>query len=111
MAIVRRKGWGLGDANCPSVEQLMGITDPDDPCQQLTPQLVGSGPLAPGQTYAPGYLPSGLPVSSTTTTPSGASASAGLMSWLQTNPAAMLGLGAALLVVVGGAFLGGGRRR
>jgi hypothetical protein len=27
---------GLGDATCPSAEQLAGITDPSDPCQGLT---------------------------------------------------------------------------
>ncbi len=26
-------GWGLGQANCPSLEQLQGIVDPTDPCQ------------------------------------------------------------------------------
>lgn len=111
MAIVRKRGWGLGDANCPSLAQLMGVTDVSDPCQQLSPQLVGSGPLAPGQTYAPGYDSAGLPVNEATPPPAGsASASAGLTSWLKTNPAAMLGLGAALLVVVGGALIGGRRR-
>lgn len=26
-------GWGLGQANCPSLEQLQGIVDSSDPCQ------------------------------------------------------------------------------
>jgi hypothetical protein len=26
-------GRGMGDASCPSAEQLMGVSDPSDPCQ------------------------------------------------------------------------------
>jgi len=92
----------MGDtAACPSLAQLMGVVDATDPCQQQS--QIPTETTYPVLTTAPasgGVTPTGAP----------ASASAGLMSWLQTNPAAMLGLGAALLVVVGGALLGGRRR-
>lgn len=68
---------GLGDAQCPSVEQLQGITDPNDPCQNpiaslpvstisLPPNLTASGiltadikPYLPG---TPGYAALNTPL-------------------------------------------------
>jgi hypothetical protein len=51
---LKRGGFGsLGQANCPSTEQLMGITDCTDPCQASSSACAG----APG-------LPA-LPVTST----------------------------------------------
>lgn len=99
MAIVRKRGWGLGDANCPSLAQLMGVVDANDPCQQQS-QIPSESPYPVVMTTSSGDNPQLAP----------ASAVAGLQSWLKTNPAAMLGLGAALLVVVGGALMGGRRR-
>lgn len=62
----------IGDAGCPSLQQLMGIVDSSDPCQSvaspditgnITPDpfgatycLSGPGPLSPGQIYCPGVL-------------------------------------------------------
>jgi hypothetical protein len=102
MAFVRRSR-GMGAANCPSLAQLMGVTDSSDPCQQTSQvptETTYPVTMTTGAGDNPQLAPPGAP----------ASASLGLMSWLQTNPAAMLGLGAALLVVVGGALLGGHRR-
>ena len=50
-------GSTVSAATCPSMDQLMGIVDPSDPCQSIalaasTCMPVGStGPLAPGQSY------------------------------------------------------------
>lgn len=42
----RPRRRGLGAAACPSLQQLQGITDPMDPCQQLSPggDTVGNFP-------------------------------------------------------------------
>jgi hypothetical protein len=64
---------GFGDASdsCPSIQQLLGITDPNDPCQQgaVGPSAALSsgcypstfvGALPPGASYC-GGAPTGLP--------------------------------------------------
>lgn len=54
MYVRRRRGNGMGDANCPSPQQMLGVTDASDPCQGgsgVPPCLAGAGPLAPGQSY------------------------------------------------------------
>jgi len=35
---------GLGDAPCPSTEQLLGISDPNDPCQFASAGLPAATP-------------------------------------------------------------------
>jgi hypothetical protein len=88
---------GLGDANCPSAEQLAGIIDPSDPCQaanaaegaaplstsiapttidaSLTCLPAGSlGPLAPGQVWCAtgtAAAPAGNPSATVTTSYTG----------------------------------------
>ena len=66
---------GLGDANCPSMQQLAGISDPNDPCQGFP--IPGSSPLVPDvsvcyPTSFVGPLPAG---GSYCSTPPGASSS------------------------------------
>jgi hypothetical protein len=57
MAYLSRYRRGMGDAQCPSADQLAGIVNPLDPCQCLA----GSGPLQPGQSYCAGTTPAGTP--------------------------------------------------
>ena len=38
-------GGGIGDATCPSLEQLQGVVDPNDPCQGLS--VPGGGTVNP----------------------------------------------------------------
>jgi hypothetical protein len=69
MRIVGRRGMGQA-ATCPSVEQLMGITDSNDPCQNpiaslpistatvpvpLSPSAILARDLAPYLPGTPGY--------------------------------------------------------
>jgi hypothetical protein len=63
-AVMRARFRGMGQANCPSLEQLTGITDCSDPCQASTGNcaaisfpFAGSGsptqPIGPTLTIAP----------------------------------------------------------
>lgn len=71
---------GFGDAaSCPSYQQLLGITDPTDPCQtdvsMITPAAAGQscypptfvGPLPPGGAYCSQPAASGCPAGSNCT--------------------------------------------
>lgn len=77
-------GRGMGAANCPSLAQLQGITDPTDPCQAINVTAAG------------GYTP----VFSTTVAAPGCN---GIVGWLQCNPMiAIAGAVVALLLIRGG---------
>lgn len=88
---------GLGAANCPSVEQMQGIDDVNDPCQ------VAAGVTASGMTIVPPAIMNPTPaVLAATMTPSGlivpgAAAPSNMNTYL------LVGAGAlALLLIVGG---------
>jgi len=73
-AVMRARSRGMGQADCPSLEQLAGITDCGDPCQAASPgcgantggayttiptpagdfQLVGSSLFSPSGTIVSG---------------------------------------------------------
>lgn len=113
----RARRRGVGAANCPSLSQLMGVDDPNDPCQQLSPSgdtwvpAATGGPVTGAPTCMPGDQ---LTVQNGYYICQAAAASGGfggMLTWLKANPLAAVGLGAALLVVVVPAIGGGGRRR
>jgi len=58
--------FGLGDATCPSAEQLAGITDPSDPCQSTFQQIPLFSPVNTS-TLPPAVAASGCPSGSTCT--------------------------------------------
>jgi hypothetical protein len=92
MRVSLRGLQGLGDT-CPSMEQLNGIVDPNDPCQQMASTAVistsvapagisesqlclpvgSAGPLAPGEVYCATGTASLTPTAGTA--PSAAAAS------------------------------------
>ena len=78
----KRKGMGL--APCPSDQQLMGITDPNDPCQNPVAALPVGG-MSPTDLS---ILSSGL------STPPASTNS--LTAWLQANQSTVLLVGAGL---------------
>ena len=86
----------MGAANCPSDEQLMGISDPNDPCQNPVAAL----PVG-------GMSPSDLNILSAGLTPTTASTNS-LTAWLQANQQTVLLVGAGLFGV---ALLSGMGRR
>lgn len=102
MALVSRTEMGLGQAGCPSMEQLEGIADSNDPCQNP----VASLPVGQSSTTLStiGISPSGALVP-TTALPSSAALSTQLS---QTNTTNYILIGGALLFVV---FLIMGRGR
>lgn len=81
--------YGLGDAVCPSLDQLMGVVDINDPCQAANA--------------------SGNPISGSTDTTTNVLTQA-------TGTAPVLGVSSTAWMVMGGVllglvFIGGGRRR
>lgn len=66
---LRRGVSGLGAAPCPSLEQLQGVDDPNDPCQSPLASLPF---LTPAQAAASGSIwnPSVIPVSVSGSMPS-----------------------------------------
>lgn len=115
---------GMGAANCPSLLQLQGVTDPTDPCQQGGPQAIpfvpmGTTATCPSLEQLMGVRDPSDPCqsgASVTTAADGTitappPASLGFLAWLQANPLAMVGAALATVVVLGGAFGGGGGRR
>lgn len=77
-AVRDRRRRGVGD-DVGDIDPLTGDTIAGT---GLPPPLVGSGPLQPGQTYAPGYQPSGLPDYVQTATPGSAPAPSALNTFL-----------------------------
>lgn len=102
---VRRGFRGLGQAAsgaaCPSLEQLLGITDATDPCQQTT---VGSGIAATCYNTITG-APASCPISGNvmTTTPANTGPfglPASSTSWLSQNSGVVWAIAAVLGVVL-----------
>lgn len=66
LRLARRRG--MGDAQCPSLEQLQGITDSNDPCQNPIAGLpISTVPLLSNVTL-PSVLPTPDPVTNFLTT-------------------------------------------
>jgi hypothetical protein len=96
---------GMGQAGCPSIEQLMGITDPSDPCQ--SGGTVASGSPCPSLDQLMGVVNPNDPCQSgsavttaakqASTTPYAPPVSAtSLTSWIQANQTTVLMIGAGL---------------
>ena len=90
---------GMGQANCPSLEQLFGITDPNDPCQAgaslSTTEQIQALPVA-----SPGGLSTAQIVVPPVATPS-------LSTWASQNSGTILIVGG---VLFGIAVLGAMKR-
>ena len=80
---------GMGQANCPSTEQLQGVVDMNDPCQNPVAGLPVGG-LSPSDTAI-----LGIPASATAS-----AGAAGLSNWLQANTGVLAVAGAGLLALV-----------
>lgn len=95
-----QRGRGMGQAVCPSLEQLTGITDPSDPCQ-----TGGSGATLTQQiANLPGYQAS-LPVNDLLATnaagqPFSPAYPTTVLQWFQNNGSLVLLAGAGLLGLV-----------
>lgn len=75
MAFIPSRRHGLSASPCPSLEQLMGIVDGTDPCQNGSAADTGTNtPPAPQ--------------------------AMGIMGYLQANPMAAVGLGLAVAIVL-----------
>lgn len=94
---------GMGDAQCPSLEQLQGIVDSNDPCQNpiaalplsTVPTLIAPGSLTtPAQQAAANLLLAGL--QPMTTVPA---ASSPLASFVQNHSGALIAAGVGLLAI------------
>lgn len=77
---------GMGQANCPSTEQLQGVVDMNDPCQNPSAGLAVGG-LSPSDVSI-----LGIPASVTAS-----AGAAGLTNWLQANAGVLAIAGAGLL--------------
>jgi hypothetical protein len=81
---------GMGQANCPSLEQLFGISDPNDPCQagaalSTTEQIQALPVAAPGGlTTAPIVVPA---------------ATTSLSTWASQNSSTILVVGGVLFAL------------
>ena len=117
MAYRRSNGRGMGDANCPSLNQLMGISDPTDPCQGYqdlplsNPGLCfdksGAVTPCPAAGQVTNLLPSAL---GPYTAPSSSSVSgvfSQIQSFISQNPLMTAGLAVGVVLL----FSLGGRRR
>lgn len=95
------------------VDPMDGVykdVDTGQQCYTAVPCLTGPGPLQPGQDYCPGAVDKLRLASLPDYASPQALPSTGLVSWLQANPLAMVGLSAGVLVILAAAA-GGGRRR
>jgi hypothetical protein len=82
---------GMGQANCPSLEQLMGITDPSDPCQS-------GGAATSAQAVMTGPTPTASEISPYATV-TGSLSSNSLSTWFQANQTTVLMIGGGLFVL------------
>jgi hypothetical protein len=120
-----RRGRGLGAAPCPSLQQLQGIVDPNDPCQSFSPtgDTFGGNPEGPVLPVGVALDPRLAPAAAKPTCMPGDAAQlqngywicvpqtggSGMFAWLKANPMAGLGLGAGVLFLVGASMKGGRR--
>jgi hypothetical protein len=86
---------GLGVANCPSIQQLEGITDPTDPCQAASTVAAVDAGTSSQNSYCPGVWVAG---------PSG-SAVCAASSYAPTTSTTLGGLTTNELLAIGGGFI------
>ena len=96
---LRRGGLGQA-ATCPSLEQLMGVTDCSDPCQAAS---CGGAALMTGPTPSPSAVSATATWTSTPATLQPFS----LSNYLQLNPLVAIGLAVVVGALVLGAASGG----
>jgi hypothetical protein len=100
-AVIRR---GMGQAPCPSMQQLQGIADINDPCQNPS-----AGPMLPPGTTAAVTQPQWSSIVSNLFTPPGVPSSAGGTTPVSAGiPGWAIAAGVGLLAIV---LIGGGGRR
>jgi hypothetical protein len=101
-AVMRARSRGMGQANCPSMEQLLQITDCSDPCQAASPGCgVNAGgayttiPTPAGDFQLVGstlFSPSGTVVSGAPGAPASSSSAMNWAPWIVGGAALLLGL-------------------
>jgi hypothetical protein len=90
-------GRGMGDAPCPSIEQLQGIVDINDPCQSAALPISVPGPCFSGSAVVPcpvaGQTTNLLPSALGPYSGAGADPLSQLSSFVAQNPAIAWGVG------------------
>lgn len=108
---LKESPWGFGAkrgmadvANCPSMEQMLGITDPNDPCQAANVLPLSSATVS-GQPTSPSTLLPSVQTLEQGLTPSQIAAAGGgapttsLATWFSQNQTVVLAVGGILFVL------------